>query len=315
MDLVPTIDIAEPSAASLEALEAACADHGFFLLEGHGLDDLIDQAWRTTRQFFDSPPEVKESIRRNPDSMLGWFDRELTKRKRDHKEVFDFIDPEIPPEHNPNCWPQGVDGFRESMEQFFDAFAALASKTLGLLHHTLGLPQEVAQSHTSMRSTSTVRLNYYPVGDPVPETEREGLNPLGETALGYHTDPGVLTLLLQDDTGGLQAESVKHGWIDIEPRPGTIVVNLADTMQVWTNDRYKAAVHRVVPMTERSRYSIPFFSNPPRDCMIAPIDVLLTSQPHYRRFSWREFIKGRADDNFADYGVDDIQISNFRVTD
>ena len=164
MDLVPTINIAEPSAASLSALDAACADHGFFLLEGHGLDDLIDQTWRATHQFFDSPPEVKESIRRNPDSMLGWFDRELTKRKRDHKEVFDFIDPEIPPEHNPNCWPQGVDGFRETMEQFFDAFAALASRTLELLHHTLGLPQEVAQSHTSMRSTSTVRLNYYPVG-------------------------------------------------------------------------------------------------------------------------------------------------------
>ena len=101
MDLVPTIDIAEPSAASLSALDAACADHGFFLLEGHGLDDLIDQTWHATHQFFDSPPEVKESIRRNPDSMLGWFDRELTKRKRDHKEVFDFIDPEIPPRAQP----------------------------------------------------------------------------------------------------------------------------------------------------------------------------------------------------------------------
>ena len=315
MDLVPTIDIAEPSAASVEALDAACADHGFFLLEGHGLDDLIDQTWHSTRQFFDSPAGVKESIRRNPQSMLGWYDRELTKRRRDHKEVFDFIDPAVPSEHNRNCWPRGVAGFRETMEQFFDAFAALASDTVALLHDTLGLPQEVAQSHTGLRSTSTVRLNHYPVGDPVPEPEREGLNPLGETALGYHTDPGVLTLLLQDDTGGLQAESAQHGWIDIAPRPGTIVVNLADTMQVWTNDRYKAAVHRVVPMTEQSRYSIPFFSNPPRDCMIAPIDVLLTGQPHYRSFSWREFIKGRADDNFADYGVDDIQISNFRIID
>ena len=107
------------------------------------------------------------------------------------------------------------------MEQFFDAFAALASRTLDLLHHTLGLPDEAARDHTSARSTSTVRLNHYPIGDPVPASEREGLNPLGETALGYHTDPGVLTLLLQDDTGGLQAESAEHGWIDIAPRPGT----------------------------------------------------------------------------------------------
>ncbi len=314
MDLVPTIDIATPTALSIGALDAACSDHGFFLIEGHELDDLIDQTWQATHEFFDSPTHVKESIRRNPDSMLGWYDRELTKRKRDHKEVFDFIDPEVPAEHNPNCWPQGVDGFRETMERFFDAFAALATKTLSLVHQALGLPPEVAAAHTSLRSTSTVRLNHYPIGDPVPESERDGLNPLGETALGYHTDPGVLTLLLQDETGGLQAESVEHGWIDVEPRPGTIVVNLADTMQVWTNDRYRAAVHRVVPMTEKSRYSIPFFSNPPRDCMIAPIDSLAADQPYYRPFGWREFIKGRADDNFADYGVDDIQISNFRIT-
>lgn len=66
-------------------------------------------------------------------------------------------------------------------------------------------------------------------------------------------------------------------------------------------------------MTHQSRYSIPFFSNPPRDCIIAPIDVLLRGLPCYRQFSWREFIKGRANDNFADYGVDDIQISNFRI--
>lgn len=64
---------------------------------------------------------------------------------------------------------------------------------------------------------------------------------------GYHTDPGVLTLLLQDDTGGLQAESAEHGWIDIAPRPGTIVVNLADTMQVWTKDRHRRRFIGVFP--------------------------------------------------------------------
>lgn len=313
MDLVPTVDIGRPSATSLDALDRACADHGFFLLCGHGLDDLVTRTWDETRRFFAAGPAVKEPIRRNEDSMLGWYDRELTKRKRDHKEVFDFIDPSIPADRSPNRWPDGVEGFRPTMAEFFDGFATLAAETLELVHHTLGLGSDVAAAHTNPRSTSTVRLNHYPVGDPVPEAERDGLNPLGETALGHHTDPGVLTLLLQDDTGGLQAESSEHGWIDIEPRPGTIVVNMADTMQVWTNDRYKAAVHRVVPMTERSRYSIPFFSNPPRDCLIAPIPALAGDTPHYRSFTWREFIKGRATDNFADYGADDIQISDFRV--
>ena len=313
MDLVPTVDIRNPSAVSLEALDAACADHGFFLLEGHGLDDLVDATWAMTKEFFGSDPANKESIRRNPEAMLGWYDRELTKRKRDSKEVFDFIDPSIPEDHSPNRWPAEPAEFRSTMAAFFDAFATLATETLELVQSTLDLDPARAASHRSERTTSSVRLNHYPVGDPVPADERATLNPLGDVALGHHTDPGVLTLLLQDDTGGLQAQSGEHGWIDVEPRPGTIVVNLADTMQVWTNDRYKAAVHRVLPMTAQSRYSIPFFSNPPRDCTIEPIRELAASGPRYRAFTWREFIRGRSEDNFADYGVDDIQISHFAI--
>lgn len=313
MDLVPTVDIRDPSGLSLDALDAACADHGFFLLEGHGLDDLIDRTWQATTDFFSSDPANKEAIRRSPEAMLGWYDRELTKRKRDHKEVFDFIDPAIPDDRSPNRWPAGPDGFRSTMADFFDGFAALAADTLSLVQATLGLDVETAAAHPSARTTSTVRLNHYPVDDPVPADERDGLNPLGDVALGHHTDPGVLTLLLQDDTGGLQAASREHGWIDVEPRPGTIVVNLGDTMQVWTNDRYRAAIHRVAPMTEQSRYSIPFFSNPARDCVIEPIAALAAGGARYRPFTWKEFIRGRAEDNFADYGVDDIQIGHFAL--
>lgn len=313
MDLVPTVDIRNPSGVSIDALDAACADHGFFLLEGHGLDELIERTWAATTSFFSSEPANKEAIRRTPDAMLGWYDRELTKRKRDHKEVFDYIDPSIPEDRSPNRWPAGPDGFRATMTAFFDGFAQLATDTLDLVQSTLGLGPAVAATHRNERSTSTVRLNHYPVGDPVPGAEREGLNPLGDVALGHHTDPGVLTLLLQDETGGLQARSTTHGWIDVEPRPGTIVVNLGDTMQVWSNDRYKAAVHRVMPMTSRSRYSIPFFSNPERDCTIEPIPELAEAGPRYRAFTWREYIRGRADDNFADLGVDDIQITKFAI--
>jgi isopenicillin N synthase-like dioxygenase len=310
---VPVVDIGDPTSVSLEALDAACADHGFFLLAGHGLDDLIERTWAATHSFFATGAENKDPIRRDEVGMLGWYDRELTKRRRDHKEVFDFFDPSIPEDRSPNRWPASPEEFRSTMAEFFDGFARLAADTLDLIHTTLGVDPRVAAAHTNPRVTSTVRLNHYPVGDPVPENERAGLNELGDVALGHHTDPGVITLLLQDDTGGLQAESREHGWIDIEPRPGTIVVNVADTLQVWTNDRYRAAVHRVLPMTERSRYSIPFFSNPTRDCVIEPIGSLTSGQPRYRPFTWREFIKGRSDDNFADYGADDIQISNFAI--
>ena len=93
MDLVPVVDIAHPEATSLAALDLACADHGFFLLAGHGLDDVIADTFAMARRFFASDPEVKETVRRDERIPLGYNDRELTKRRRDHKEVFDFVDP------------------------------------------------------------------------------------------------------------------------------------------------------------------------------------------------------------------------------
>ncbi len=314
MDRVPLVDLAAPSAASLEALDAACADHGFFLVAGHGLDDLVDRTWATARRFFAAPPEVKASVCRTEDRALGWFDRELTKRTRDHKEVFDYIDPEVDsPERRLNQWPEGVDGFRGDLVAFFDGFAGLAVRVAGLVHDTLGLDADTAAACAGSRRSSTVRLNRYTVGDPVPADERAGLNELGPTALGEHTDPGVLTLLLQDDVGGLQTQDRAGGWVDVPPRPGTVVVNLGDVTRVRTNDRYRAAVHRVEPMTRTDRYSIPFFSNPGRDDVVEPLPGLDGGRPAYRPFAWQEFIAGRARDNYADIGEDDIQVERFRL--
>ena len=90
---VPVVDISNPSATSLAALDAACRDHGFFLLAGHGLDALIEHTWRETERFFDADRAVRQAVVRDQANPLGWFDRELTKRRRDQKEVFDFVDP------------------------------------------------------------------------------------------------------------------------------------------------------------------------------------------------------------------------------
>jgi len=91
------------------------------------------------------------------------------------------------------------------------------------------------------------------------------------------------------------------------------VVNLGDSLQVWSNDQYKAAVHRVTPMRETDRYSIPFFLNPTFDAVIEPIPELCDGNPQYHPFTWREFGIGRANDNYADLGAEDIQISKYRV--
>lgn len=310
---VPIVDISNPTTVSLESLDAACRDHGFFLLSGHGLDELIARTWRQTEIFFDTDRSIKTEIMRDLDNPMGYYDRELTKRKRDNKEVFDFLDPTIAAIDARNRWPRDVPGFRETMTELFDEFSILADRTLGLVHDALRLSEQSRQRMMGSRHSSMMRLNQYPVGDPVPEDERPGLADLGETALGYHTDPGTITLLLQDNTGGLQTESLDHGWIDVPPVEGTIVINLGDCMQAWTNDQYRAAVHRVVPMTRHRRFSIPYFQNPFRDSTIEPMPELCADGVKYRPFAWKEFMAARAYDNFTDLGTDDTQVTDFRI--
>ncbi len=312
MDLVPVVDISNPGATSLAELDRACRDHGFFLLTGHGLDDLIAQTFGAARQFFDSPVEVKDAVRRDARNPLGYNERELTKRVRDHKEVFDLVDPVEGRSKHYNRWPD-LTGFHDAIAAHYDACSDLALRTTELVLAAIGLSDQALDEHRGDRTTSNMRLNHYTLGDPVPEGDREGLAPLADVALGHHTDLGLITLLIQDDVGGLQAESAEHGWIDVEPRAGTIVVNLADCMQVWSNDRYRAAVHRVLPMTTSTRMSIAYFLNPPRDCVIEPI-ADLGGEARYRSFVFRDYIDARGADNYADAGTPDSQISDFSIT-
>ena len=310
---VPIIDVGSPLAGQLDALDSACRDHGFFLISGHGLDDVIDRTWVAARAFFGADRSVRRAVERDGDNPLGWYDRELTKRRRDAKQVFDFTDPAFPSADAHNRWPQGIEGFRSAMADFYDAFSDLSTTAVEIVHRALGLDPADGLRFGGARTNSSVRLNHYPVGDPVPESERAELRDLGDSALGHHTDPGVVTLLLQDDTGGLQTLGRNGEWLDVDPIPGTIVVNLADCVQVWTNDRYRAAVHRVVPMTHRDRMSIPYFLHPARDAVVEPISELVVGRPRYRAFEWRAFMRARTDDNFADLGAPDTQISDYLV--
>lgn len=313
MSQVPIVDISKPSETSLEELDAACRDHGFFLLKGHWLDDLIDEMWEMSEDFFDSPQSVLESCRRSADSQFGYNDRELTKQLRDHKQVFDFGSADEDRSSALNLWPSGMPEFQDLMGRFHRAMGALALRTTGLLHNALDLSPEARKIVTGAPHRSSARLNHYTVGDPVPEDQRKGLAELGETALGFHTDPGVLTLLLQDSIGGLQTRTKEGEWLDVEPQPGTIVVNLGDVTQVWTNDRYQAAVHRVVPMTVERRFSIPLFFNPVRGARIEPIAELCEGPALYRPFPWRKFMQARVDDNYTDEGKPDTQISDYLI--
>ena len=274
--------------------------------------------WKNSQAFFSQSSEAKRQVIRKEDIPLGYYDRELTKRKRDLKEVFDYMQPREDGS-DVNQWPIDSPAFYSSMTNFFVNASSVAERTLQLVYRALG-GNSITESVMPLGAprTSTVRLNYYPVSDPLAKSEQNEVPGLGDMALHHHTDPGILTLLLQDMTGGLQTLSKEHGWIDVVPEQGTIVVNLGDALQVWSNDAYRAAVHRVLPISSLSsggsgRYSTPYFFNPKSDAVLEPLKALSKDEPVYRSFTWREYIKGRVDDNYADVGEDDIQISQFRV--
>jgi len=317
MSAVPTLDfkaLLNKNPEALHALDIACRDHGFFLLSNHGLDNEMKAMWRATESFFALPRSKKLTVQRTETNPLGYYDRELTKQKRDLKEVFDFKAGGYQ-SNNSNIrsqWPADMPDFKTTMQAYFSVCTQLAADTTKLVYQSLGLPQEQVDTDYGEQHTSSMRLNYYPTRDPLTEDEQAHVNALGDMALHHHTDPGTVTLLVQDDTGGLQALSLTDGWIDVPPVEGTVVVNLGDALQVQTNDIYRAAIHRVTKMTEQARYSTPFFYQPRFDATIKPLGAL-GGEPHYDSFTWREYIRARVTDNFEDSGEDDIQIERYRI--
>ena len=183
---------------------------------------------------------------------------------------------------------------------------------LRLLLRGLGLPADRLAPHFGPGHTSFARLNHYPLEDLLAPGEVSGVAALGDMALHHHTDAGALTVLLQDDVGGLQVYA-DGTWLDVTPQPAALVINVGDMMQVWSNDRYPSALHRVRPITDRPRLSMPYFYNPTYDTDCAPFAALLGEEgPHYRPVNWGHFRQLRADGDYADYGKE-VQLEDFRL--
>ena len=138
---------------------------------------------------------------------------------------------------------------------------------------------------------------------------------LADADLGihHHTDAGALTVLLQDEVGGLQVHR-NDRWHDIPPVEGALVINTGDMMQVWSNDTYRAPAHRVLAMKNSDRYSIPFFFNPAANARVKPLPTVVSeSRPEaYRPIEWAQFRGRRTDGDYADYGTE-VQISQYRL--
>lgn len=310
IDAVPVIDIAElETPGSLRAIDAACREWGFFQVTRHGIaPDSIADLSRAMREFFEQPLSMKRAILRSAENPWGYYDQELTKNTRDWKEVYDFgpADGLIEPQ-----WPQALPGFEAAIRNYYAQCERVAYRLLAALSVNLGLPAANLERNFGATHTSFLRLNHYPAC-PTPAAP-DGLSTASHGYLGvnHHTDAGVLTLLLQDDQPGL--EVFRDGvWHLVEPLRGALVVNIGDIVQVWSNDRYRAALHRVVTSPVAGRFSVPFFLNPSYETDYAPLPTMVDEKnpPRYRTINWGEFRARRAAGDYADYG-EEVQISQY----
>ncbi|KAG1368566.1 protein DMR6-LIKE OXYGENASE 2 [Cocos nucifera] len=296
-------------------VEAACRDWGFFQVINHGVpSELLDNIMAASKGFFALPAEEKRRVKRDEVNPLGYYDTEHTKNVRDWKEVLDFIVEELPGLAEPgtdefrsfrNRWPEYPPGFREACEKYAKAVNELAFKLLELIALTLGLPAKRLNGFFKDQS-SFMRLNHYP---PCP-------SPHLALGVGRHKDAGALTILAQDDVGGLDVKRQSDGeWIRVKPIPNSYIINVGDIIQVWSNDKYESAEHRVSVNSERERFSIPFFFNPARYVTVQPLAELIDekkSPAKFNAYNWGEFFKARKNSNFKKLEVENIQIYHFK---
>jgi isopenicillin N synthase-like dioxygenase len=163
-----------------------------------------------------------------------------------------------------NRWPASYPEFRTVYMRYFDAVGELARTMFRLLALSLDLPEDFFDKYASDEDDiSMCRCHHYP---PAPAGVAKA-----QKGVGAHTDFGAMTLLLQDNVGGL--EVLRRGtneWVDVPPVRGTYVVNLGDMMQRWTNDRYKSTMHRVISnRSDMHRYSAAFFCDGPLDTLVS----------------------------------------------
>lgn len=306
---IPVIDIHElDSPATLALLDTACREWGFFQVIHHGIPAAaIRQVFAVANAFFASPDALKRRIERTRDNPWGYYNQELTKNVVDWKEIYDF-GPADGAALRPQ-WPQRVAGFRQAIQDYYRHSERLAFRLLAAISTNLGMSPGYLSQGFGPDHTSFLRLNHYPVN---PLSTQGAKN--GRLGVGPHTDAGALTLLLQDAQPGLQVQ--RHGqWHTIGPRPDAIVVNIGDMVQVWSNDQYFAAQHRVLTNPDKPRFSVPFFLNPGYGTNYAPLATMVSAaQPaRYREINWGEFRTRRMSGDYADYG-EEVQIEQYMAS-
>ncbi|KAI9114019.1 hypothetical protein K1719_015270 [Acacia pycnantha] len=272
-----------------ELVNVACVNHGLFQVTNHGVDpDLIRAAYHEADFIFKLPLELKLGAKRKPGSACGYSGAHADRytSKLPWKETFSFQ------YHHKNDGHQSeiVDYFKSVLgeqlkptgrvyQKYCEAMKELSLIIMELLAISLGMDRFYYRNFFEDGS-SLMRCNYYPPCHGSSLT-------LGT---GPHTDPISLTILHQDQVGGLEVLS-EGKWLAVRPRPDAFVVNIGDTFMALSNGRYKSCMHRALVHTEKERRSLVCFVSPREDKTVRPPENLMEREEEGRKypdFKWRD---------------------------
>ncbi|WP_291730809.1 2-oxoglutarate and iron-dependent oxygenase domain-containing protein [Leisingera sp. F5] len=283
-DKIPVIDISALNTGGrlfevAKDIRWALTNAGFFYVKNHGVPEaVVNGAFEETRAFFDLPQQEKMDlhISKSGLALRGYIEvfGENTdpKKTKDLKECFD-IGPECPggtaPFFGANQWPTARPGFQHAVYSYHQEMKGLAQRLMQAIAVSLDLEADFFAP--KMQDPITIqRLLHYP--------PQQGQIDESVMGIGAHTDYGSLTILAQDDVGGLQVMNRDGDWIEGPPIAGTFVINIGDLIQRLTNDLYLANLHRVVNASGRERYSIPFFIDADADAVVQPLDRCVSAE-------------------------------------
>ncbi|CAK7218043.1 hypothetical protein SBRCBS47491_003372 [Sporothrix bragantina] len=250
-------------------INAACRDKGFFQLINTSVSrDLQDRILSATKEFFDLPLEEKMKCDLRSNKYHRGYEtlgaQMLEPGTSPDKKEAIYFGEDLPEDHprvvagdyncGPNLYPPSLgQAFRDTCTDYYAAALVLAQDIMVALALGLGLEPTWFDDFVRVDPSATLRLIHYP---PTPTL---GAN---ERGVGAHRDFGCVTLLLQDEIGGLQVQDERTGtWLDVTPVPGAFVVNMGNAMMRWTNHQFTSNTHRVMNYSTHDRYSVPFFFN------------------------------------------------------
>lgn len=284
------------------AIAGACRDSGFFYVVGHGLDPAaFTRLEAASRRFFARPPADKQAIamKHGGRAWRGYFavGDELTSGRPDLKEGLYFgteltIDhPRVragTPLHGPNLWPESVPELRPAVLEIMARLGETAQQLLTGIARSLDLPADYFFDHYTAEPTELFRIFHYPQSDAA------------GWGVGEHTDYGLLTLLAQDDAGGLQIKTPR-GWLDAPPVPGALVCNIGDMLDRLTGGHYRSTPHRVRSPEGRGRLSFPFFFDPDFTAEIHPLPPRTAGLPDDQAERWDQASVHAFQGTYGDY--------------